>query len=116
MKVDYHIHLEEVLYSIGWLAKINESLQHYEPLKRRKHSMEWLVKTQERLQRRVNEVPFTMKWIDLYLEEACEKDKRSWYCRSFISFYEAKEYYETYVDISDSGLGRLQKEWLDQVR
>ncbi len=27
-----------------------------------------------------------------------------------------KEYYETYVDISDSGLGRLQKEWLDQVR
>ena len=32
MKVDYHIHLEEP-YSIGWLAKINESLQHYEPLK-----------------------------------------------------------------------------------
>ncbi len=33
MKVDYHIHLEEGPYSIGWLAKINESLQHYEPLK-----------------------------------------------------------------------------------
>ena len=43
------------VYSIGWLAKINESLQHYEPLKEEKHSMEWLVKTQERLQRRVNE-------------------------------------------------------------
>ena len=27
-----------------------------------------------------------------------------------------KEYYEKYVDISDSGLGCLQKEWLDQVR
>ena len=35
--------------------------------------MEWLVKTQERLQRRVNEGPFTMKWIDLYLEEALRK-------------------------------------------
>ena len=44
MKVDYHIHLEEGPYSIGWLAKINESLQHYEPLKEEKHSMEWLVK------------------------------------------------------------------------
>ena len=73
MKVDYHIHLEEGPYSIGWLAKINESLQHYEPLKEEKHSMEWLVKTQERLQRRVNEGPFTMKWIDLYLEEALRK-------------------------------------------
>ena len=73
MKVDYHIHLEEGPYSIGWLAKINEALQHYEPLKEEKHSMEWLVKTQERLQRRVNEGPFTTKWIDLYLEEALRK-------------------------------------------
>ncbi len=49
--------------------------------------MEWLVKIQERLQRRVNEGPFTTKWIDLYLEEALRKrDKRSWYCRSFIPF------------------------------
>ena len=31
-------------------------------------------------------------------------------------FHEAKGYYEKYVDISDSKLGRLQKEWLDQVR
>ena len=26
MKVDYHLHLEEGPYSIGWLAKINEAL------------------------------------------------------------------------------------------
>lgn len=117
MKVDYHIHLEEGPYSIGWLAKINESLQHYEPLKEEKHSMEWLVKTQERLQRRVNEGPFTTKWIDLYLEEALRKGiKEVGIVDHLYRFYEAKEYYETYVDISDSGLGRLQKEWLDQVR
>lgn len=49
MKVDYHLHLEEGPYSIGWLAKINEALECYEPLQER-HSMDWLMKTQERLQ------------------------------------------------------------------
>lgn len=114
MKVDYHIHLEEGPYSIGWLAKINEALQHYEPLKEEKHSMEWLVKTQERLQRRVKEGPFTTKWIDLYLEEALRKGiKEVGIVDHLYRFYEAKEYYERYVDSSDSRLGRLQKEWLD---
>ncbi|MGG5768015.1 histidinol phosphate phosphatase domain-containing protein [Bacillus wiedmannii] len=117
MKVDYHIHLEEGPYSIGWLAKINEALQHYEPLKEEKHSMEWLVKTQEHLQRRVKEGPFTTKWIDLYLEEALRKGiKEVGIVDHLYRFYEAKEYYERYVDISDSGLGHLQKEWLGQVR
>ena len=117
MKVDYHIHLEEGPYSIGWLAKINEALQQYEPLKEKKHSMEWLVKTQERLQKRVKEGPFTTKWIDLYLEEALRKGiKEVGIVDHLYRFYEAKEYYEKYVDISDSKLGRLQKEWLDQVR
>ncbi|PFS02569.1 histidinol-phosphatase, partial [Bacillus cereus] len=65
MKVDYHLHLEEGPYSIGWLAKINEALECYEPLQER-HSIDWLMKTQERLQKRVKEGPFTTEWIDLY--------------------------------------------------
>ncbi|MED0990518.1 histidinol phosphate phosphatase domain-containing protein [Bacillus nitratireducens] len=117
MKVDYHLHLEEGPYSIGWLAKINDALQYYEPLKEEKHSMEWLVKTQERLQKRVKEGPFTTKWIDLYLEEALRKGiKEVGIVDHLYRFHEAKGYYEKYVDISDSNLGRLQKEWLDQVR
>ena len=43
MKVDYHLHLEEGPYSIGWLAKINEALERYEPLQER-HSIDWLMK------------------------------------------------------------------------
>ncbi|MFP3413134.1 histidinol phosphate phosphatase domain-containing protein [Bacillus sp. SIMBA_074] len=117
MKVDCHIHLEEGPYSIGWLAKINDALQYFEPLKEEKHSMEWLMKTQERLQRRVKEGPFTAKWIDLYLEEAVRKGiKEVGIVDHLYRFHEAKGYYEKYVDISDSKLGRLQKEWLDQVR
>lgn len=63
MKVDYHLHLEEGPYSIRWLAKINEALECYEPLQER-HSIDWLMKTQERLQKRVKEVPFTKEWMD----------------------------------------------------
>ncbi|MES5947092.1 histidinol phosphate phosphatase domain-containing protein [Bacillus cereus group sp. MG6] len=117
MKVDYHLHLEEGPYSIGWLAKINEALQYYEPLQEESHSIEWLMKTQERLQRRVKEGPFTAKWIDLYLEEALRKGiKEVGIVDHLYRFHESKVYYEKYVNISDSKLGRLQKEWLDQVR
>lgn len=117
MKVDYHLHLEEGPYSIGWLAKINETLQYYEPLQEERHSIEWLMKTQERLQRRVKEGPFTAKWIDLYLEEALRKGiKEVGIVDHLYRFHESKVYYEKYVNISDSKLGRLQKEWLDQVR
>ncbi|PEV95641.1 histidinol-phosphatase [Bacillus cereus] len=117
MKVDYHLHLEEGPYSIGWLAKINEALEYYEPLQEERHSIDWLMKTQERLQRRVKEGPFTEQWIDLYLEEALRKGiKEVGIVDHLYRFHEAKVYYEKYVDISDSKLGRLQKEWLDQVR
>ncbi|CAM4010571.1 histidinol-phosphatase [Bacillus luti] len=117
MKVDYHLHLEEGPYSIGWLAKINEAMEYYEPLQEKKHSINWLMKTQERLQGRVKEGPFTAKWIDLYLEEALRKGiKEVGIVDHLYRFHEAKGYYEKYVDISDSKLGRLQKEWLDQVR
>ncbi|HDR7378304.1 MULTISPECIES: histidinol phosphate phosphatase domain-containing protein [Bacillus] len=117
MKVDYHLHIEEGPYSIGWLAKINETLQYYEPLQEERHSIEWLMKTQERLQRRVKEGPFTAKWIDLYLEEALRKGiKEVGIVDHLYRFHESKVYYEKYVNISDSKLGRLQKEWLDQVR
>ncbi|MDH4421191.1 MULTISPECIES: histidinol phosphate phosphatase domain-containing protein [Bacillus] len=117
MKVDYHLHLEEGPYSIGWLAKINEAMEYYEPLPEERHSIDWLMKTQERLQRRVKEGAFTAKWIDLYLEEALQKGiKEVGIVDHLYRFHEAKGYYEKYVDISDSKLGRLQKEWLDQVR
>ena len=75
------------------------------------------MKTQERLQRRVKEGPFTAKWIDLYLEEALRKGiKEVGIVDHLYRFHESKVYYEKYVNISDSKLGRLQKEWLDQVR
>src|SRR5574337_610308 len=85
MKVDYHLHLEEGPYSIGWLAKINEALERYEPLQER-HSIDWLMKTQERLQKRVKEGPFTTEWMDLYLEEAVRKGITGLFTRGILPF------------------------------
>lgn len=65
----------------------------------------------------MKEGPFTTEWIDLYLEEAVRKGiKEVGIVDHLYRFHEAKGYYEKYVDISDSKLGRIQKEWLDQVR
>ncbi|MDM5187703.1 histidinol phosphate phosphatase domain-containing protein [Bacillus sp. DX4.1] len=117
MKVDYHLHLEEGPYSMRWLARTNEALEHYIPLQEERHSVEWMMKTQERLQKRVKEGPFTADWIDLYLEEAVRKGiKEVGIVDHLYRFHEAKAYYEKYVDIGNTQLGRLQKEWLDQVR
>lgn len=75
------------------------------------------MKTQERLQKRVKEGPFTADWIDLYLEEAVRKGiKEVGIVDHLYRFHEAKAYYEKYVDIGDTQLGCLQKEWLCQVR
>lgn len=117
MKIDYHLHLEEGPYSMRWLARTNEALEHYEPLQEEKHSLQWLMKSQERLLKRVKEGAFSEAWIDLYLEEAVRKGiKEVGIVDHLYRFYEAKAYYERYVQIDDTDLGRLQKEWLDQVR
>ncbi|WP_369900453.1 histidinol phosphate phosphatase domain-containing protein [Bacillus manliponensis] len=117
MKVDYHLHLEEGPYSLRWLARTNEALEQYEPIQEEKHSLQWLMKSQERLLERVKEGAFSEEWIDLYLEEAIRKGiKEVGIVDHLYRFDEAKAYYERHVQIDGTELGRLQKEWLDQVR
>lgn len=80
MKVDYHLHLEEGPYSIRWLAKINEALECYEPLQER-HSIDWLMKTQERLQKRVKEGTIYKRMDGSLFRRSCAKrNKRSGNC------------------------------------
>ncbi|MCP8968657.1 histidinol phosphate phosphatase domain-containing protein [Ectobacillus ponti] len=116
MRVDYHLHLEEGPYSLRWLDRTNTALQHFQPVDAPKHSWEWLLESKKRLQERLDQGAFSPFWIDLYLEEALKKGlKEVGIVDHLYRFTEAREYYYRYVDISDSDLGRLQKEWLDQV-
>lgn len=116
MRVDYHLHLEEGPYSLRWLDRTNRALQHFMPVDAPKHSLEWLKQSKELLAERLEKGAFSPFWIDLYLEEALRKGlKEVGIVDHLYRFTEAREYYYRYVDISDTDLGRLQKEWLDQV-
>jgi histidinol-phosphatase (PHP family) len=116
MKVDYHLHLEEGPYSLRWLDRTNQALQYFLPVSAPKHSMEWLLQSKELLQKRLTEGAFSAFWIDLYLKEAERKGlKEVGIVDHLYRFREARDYYYRHVDISDTDLGNLQKEWLDQV-
>ncbi|MDG4656873.1 histidinol phosphate phosphatase domain-containing protein [Ectobacillus antri] len=116
MRVDYHLHLEEGPYSLRWLDRINVALQHFVPVAAPKHSLDWLKQSQALLQERLEKGAFSPFWIDLYLEEAERKGLQEvGIVDHLYRFTEARDYYYRHVDISDSDLGRLQKEWLDQV-
>ncbi|MFX3625246.1 MAG: histidinol phosphate phosphatase domain-containing protein [Ectobacillus sp.] len=116
MRVDYHLHLEEGPYSLRWLDRTNQALQHFIPVAAPKHSWQWLLQSKELLAERLAKGAFSPFWIDLYLEEALKKGlKEVGIVDHLYRFEEARAYYYRHVDISDTDLGRLQKEWLDQV-
>lgn len=116
MRVDYHLHLEEGPYSLRWLDRTNRAIQHFTPVSAPIHSMQWLLQSNELLEKRLELGAFSAYWIDLYLEEALRKGLTEvGIVDHLYRFTEAREYYYRYVDISDSELGLLQKEWLDQV-
>ncbi|MFD3446205.1 histidinol phosphate phosphatase domain-containing protein [Microbacteriaceae bacterium 4G12] len=116
MKVDYHLHLEEGPYSFRWLDRTNKALQHFIPVSAPSHSWEWLMQSKALLQKRLTEGAFSPFWIDLYLEEALRKGLTEvGIVDHLYRFKEAKDYYYRHVDITDTELGRLQKEWLNQV-
>ncbi|WP_144548590.1 histidinol phosphate phosphatase domain-containing protein [Bacillus sp. X1(2014)] len=116
MKVDYHLHLEEGPYSLRWLDRTNKALDQFHPLNEKLHTHEWLKKSIERLTERVHKGSYDSSWIDLYLTEAKRQGlSEVGIVDHLYRFKETKSYFEKYVDISDTDLGRKQKEWLNQV-
>jgi len=116
MKVDYHLHLEEGPYSLRWLDRTNQALNHFEPLDEKKHTLPWLEKSMERLAKRMQAGAYDAAWLDLYLEEAKQKGlSEVGIVDHLYRFKETRAYFEKYMDLSDSEIGRKQQVWLDQV-
>ncbi|MDP4172263.1 MAG: histidinol phosphate phosphatase domain-containing protein, partial [Bacillota bacterium] len=116
MKVDYHLHLEEGPYSLRWLDRTNQALDHFRPLNEKRHTREWLTKSMERLNERMRIGAYDSSWLDLYLLEA----KRKGLCEVGIvdhlyRFKETRAYFEENLDLSDTHIGQKQRIWLDQV-
>lgn len=116
MKADYHLHLEEGPYSLRWLDRTNQALDHFEPLEEKKHTRAWLEKSISRLAERMENGAYDSSWLDLYLQEAKRKGLTEvGIVDHLYRFKETRAYFEKNLDLSDSEIGRKQQIWLDQV-
>lgn len=116
MKVDYHLHLEEGPYSLRWLDRTNQALNHFSPLEEKPHTREWLEKSMERLAKRMEQGAYDNSWLDLYLIEAKEKGLTEvGIVDHLYRFKETRTYFEKNLDLSDSEIGNKQRIWLNQV-
>ncbi|WP_284036601.1 histidinol phosphate phosphatase domain-containing protein [Neobacillus sp. 114] len=116
MKVDYHLHLEEGPYSLSWLDRTNQALNHFSPLEEKPHTRGWLKKSMERLAARLERGAYDASWLDLYLLEAKRKGlKEVGIVDHLYRFKESRAYFEKNLDLSDSDVGTKQQVWLNQV-
>ena len=116
MLIDYHLHLEEGPYSLRWLDRTNAALDYFHPLTQPRHTRAWLLDSMARLNNRLSRGAYDPCWIDLYLREALNKGlKEVGIVDHLYRFCEARPYFERYMELGDTDLGRLQRTWLDQV-
>lgn len=116
MKVDYHLHLEEGPYSLRWLNRTNQALNHFNPLSESRHTREWLIESMNRLTQRMEKGAYDSSWLDLYLLEAKRKGLREvGIVDHLYRFKETRAYFEKNIDLSNTDIGNKQRIWLDQV-
>lgn len=116
MKIDYHIHLEEGPYSFSFVDKTLKAMEHLDGKCERKHSIEWLSESLERLNKRMLEGEYSKWWLDYYLKEALSKGiQEVGIVDHLYRFKESKSYFERYMDIASEEVGKKQADWLDKV-
>jgi histidinol-phosphatase (PHP family) len=116
MKVDYHIHLEEGPYSMGWLTRTHAAYEHFASPSDEGHTRSWLKRAAEQLHKRMEQGGYSEGWLDLYLEEAVRKGiQEVGIVDHLYRFQETKSYFERFMIVDESDLGRMQSKWLEQV-
>ncbi|HBZ81969.1 MULTISPECIES: histidinol phosphate phosphatase domain-containing protein [Brevibacillus] len=116
MKVDYHVHLEEGPYSLRWLTRTAEALLFFQQPDSPRHSLAWMEEMAARMGKRVAQGAFSREWLDLYRVRAKQLGLQEvGVVDHLYRFREFKPYFEQHMHLADDELGRLQREWLDQV-
>lgn len=120
MKVDFHFHLEEGPYSFQWLQRTAKALEVVpgEPKQAsERNTLQWMEHMAERLKVRMDEGCFSERWLEAYMVEGRKKGiKRFGMVDHLYRFDEFRDYYEKYILMDDSELGKLQRYWYDRVR
>lgn len=116
MSIDYHVHLEEGPYSFKWLNRTNKALGHFKQHSLDKHTYGWLNESMERVMERIRRGAYHESWVDLYLQEAKRKGlKEVGIVDHLYRFHETRPYFEKHLDLSDTDIGKMQQNWLNQV-
>ena len=119
MKVDLHFHLEEGPYSPRWLNRTIRALDATEEGRSEdapRHSADWAARLAERLSARMRKGCFDEEWLDRYLIAGRARGVGLFGLVDHLyRFRECRPYYEKHMLLDDSPVGRLQREWLDQV-
>ncbi|TGV07507.1 histidinol phosphate phosphatase domain-containing protein, partial [Mesorhizobium sp. M00.F.Ca.ET.186.01.1.1] len=116
MKVDYHVHLEEGPYSLGWLTRTAEAMLFFQQPDSPRHSLAWMEEMAARMGKRVAQGAFSREWLDLYRVRAKQLGLQEvGVVDHLYRFREFKPYFEQHMHLADDELGRLQREWLEQV-
>jgi len=116
-KVDFHFHLEEGPYSFKWLQRTASSIANLAGKKEVKNSLPWMTEQVDRLQKRLSEGCFSEHWIESYIAAGKQQGiERFGIVDHLYRFDEFRAYYERYMTLDDSELGRLQRYWLDRVQ
>ena len=116
MKVDYHIHLEEGPYSLSFVEKSLQAMEHFQISEEPRHTKEWLVKNIDRLSKRLAETEYSTWWLDFYLQEAINKGiTEVGIVDHLYRFKETRAYFTKYIDVHSAEIGQQQADWLDKV-
>lgn len=118
MKVDYHVHLEEGPYNLSWLNKASNKLA---PIFLEKSGL--LPGTKEAITAHVEQFlaylkngAFTEEFLDAYLKKAKAIGlKQVGIVDHLYRFKETRAYFEKYVIVDDTELGREQKYFFDTI-
>lgn len=115
MKVDFHVHVEEGPYSLDWLMQTTGSLSQ-QVREEVPGTREWMDGLVRRLTDRMKEGPYSSAWLDAYRSRAKELGigivgivEHGYRFTQFKSLYEAQ------LHLGQDHLGRVQRQWLDQV-
>jgi histidinol-phosphatase (PHP family) len=119
VKVDFHFHLEEGPYSLEWLKRTSQALIQTSlenKITAQQHTLQWIEQMSQSLNQRIEQGCFTEEWILRYLQTGRSRGiKHFGVVDHLYRFTEFKAYYEKYMLLDESPVGRLQRDWLDKV-
>jgi histidinol-phosphatase (PHP family) len=114
-----HFHLEEGPYSLRWLSRTLQALASTEPKPDQilgHHTLQYAEEMSELMVKRVQKGCFSEEWLDRYLTTGRSRGIEAFGVVDHLyRFRECRSYYEKYMLLDDSPMGRLQQAWLDQV-